>query len=106
MIILNIEQSDKLNISQEELNEELEIARDIEHEIIFKISDNPANTILETAEKYNVDYIYLGKYGDTGERYKGEGIDDVVGGVAKLVGSKATVPVILVEKSNPEVYKE
>ncbi|MFN2362850.1 MAG: cation:proton antiporter [Halarsenatibacteraceae bacterium] len=100
LVILNIEQSDKPKITQEELAEELEIASDIEHEIIFKISDRPAETILEIAEKYNIDYIYLGKYGDTGEKLRSNGIDNVVGGVAKVVGSRAEIPVILVEKAN------
>ncbi len=99
LVILNIEQSDKPNISQEELTEELEIASDIEHEIIFKISDEPANTILDIAEKYNIDYIYLGKYGDTGEKLRSNGVDNIVGGVAKFVGSRAEVPVILVDKT-------
>ena len=102
LVILNIEQPDKPKISQKELAEELKMVKDIEHEIIFKVSDDPAETIINIAERYNIDYIYLGKYGDTGERYKGAGIDNVVGGVAKLVGSMAEIPVILVEKTEVE----
>lgn len=79
---------------------------DIEHEIIIKSSEDPAETILDIADKYQVDYIYLGKYGDTGEKYKGKGIASIVGGVAKLVGGRAEVPVILVEKSNLEVENQ
>lgn len=102
LIILNIEQPDKPNISQKELEEELQAAKDIEHEIIFKVSADPARTIIDIAEKYNIDYIYLGKYGDTGERHKVAGVDNVVGGVARLVGSMAEIPVILVEKSETD----
>ncbi|MGM0420752.1 MAG: universal stress protein, partial [Bacillota bacterium] len=97
LLILNIHQKNEPSFTQQELQEELKFAQDIEHEIIFMISEEPAQKILDIAEAHAVDYIYLGKYGETGEKFKDKTSSILVGEVAKQVSRRASVPVILIE---------
>ena len=92
IIILHSHQENKTSYSKNEIEEYLDnIAKDIEYTIeVIEEKANPTKEILKSAEKHEVDYIYLGKHND--------GINRIfVGDVTESVIKNTTIPVILFE---------
>lgn len=88
LVVVHCHQKNKQSFSKEELQNYLEeFARDIELTTEV-LDDNPVKHIIESAEKHEVDYIYLGKH-----NYKHEHL--LVGDVTEAIIKNTSVPVIL-----------
>jgi len=99
LIILNIQSPRKPGLTEKDIQAELEIARDIEHEIIIKEAQDPARAIIATALSHQVDYIFMGKNGKSNKRsaadHPPESTAAFIGDVSSQVSSTAEIPVIL-----------
>ena len=99
LIILNIQSPRKPGLTEKDIQAELEIARDIEHEIIIKEAQDPARAIIATALNHQVDYIFMGKHGKSSKSsaaaHPPESTTGFIGNVSSQVSSTAEIPVIL-----------
>jgi len=89
LIVLNVFDKQKNRLSKNEIEQELLIARDIEHEIIID-EGKPAEIIKNTALNHDIDYIYIGKSNKK----------SFIGNVTEKVIEKTSVPVILIDNGN------
>jgi len=86
LVIVNFFNGDDKTATYRRIKNELEIARDIEHEIVID-EGNAVDIILDSALEHDVDYIYMGKSGG----------DSTLGEISYQVVKRASIPVILVE---------
>ncbi len=89
LIILHAFFENEIKLSKEEIEKELEVARDVAHELII-VEGNPAEMIVETARKEGADYIYMGRKGlDSQKKTK-------IGDTAGIVLSHSEIPAVLI----------
>jgi len=94
LVLVNIDRDEEQGIKEEQLRElSHELASDLPIKI-EKRSGLPAKLIVEIAEEYQADYIYMGKHNHPA--YK----QVLVGETSKNVIQNTPVPVILIEKEN------
>ncbi len=93
LIVLNVRFNKDDRLSEERIEQELTIARDLDHEIIIT-EGNPAESIIETAERHNVDYIFMGKRGQQNHLEK-----LLLGDMTEIVIRNSEIPVILIEEN-------
>jgi len=96
LVIVNVFNKIDKKLSSERIERELEVVRDLEHEFLMYEGDC-AKLIVDTALSYDVDYIYMGKTGESSDA------SALMGRVSKKVVEKSPVPVILVEDGSDEV---
>ena len=93
LIVLNVRFNDDDSLSKKQLEEELKIARDLEHEIIFT-DGKPSEAIIEMAKKHGVDFVFMGKRGQNNlmEKIK-------LGNTTETILRNSEIPVILIEEN-------
>ncbi len=89
LIILHAFFENEVKLSREEIENELEIARDVAHELII-VEGNPAEMIVETAVKEGADYVYMGRKGLNSHK------KTKIGDTAEIVMAHSDIPVILI----------
>lgn len=90
LIIVNVHSSNDDALSKKQLEKELEVARDLEHEIIFT-DGRPSQAIMEIAQKYKTDFIFMGKRGKNNIVEKVE-----LGGTAETILRYSDIPATLI----------
>ncbi|SDL52561.1 cation:proton antiporter [Halarsenatibacter silvermanii] len=92
LLVVNV-RTGEAGLTNQEIKNELEKLRDIEHRLITPRDENPASKLLDLAREYEPDYIFMGTGRGQRDNYQ------QMGSVAAELLKRCPVPVTVIDES-------